>query len=273
MVLPIDGFRKAVIPVDPSGNAVNVILTAGIYRLAVDAIIGSGGALTPILDNNAQAAGQTLLGTIPLNYFFDERATTWARNYGTSAPATLDGGKAPYIVQSRQSGYAAMQRGRRFSVANSDPTVFVTGQTAFLATTPTFMLRMAAAAGRVILRSITLSQAGVVAGGLISGLFVIDTTDRFSAGGLAVTPQNQNEESAQASIITSFLTNPTASAAGVGTRAIIPFSAPASLGFVTTIELEDGILLSPTSSALLYTFATTTGPSWLYNFEWEEVPA
>ena len=71
--------------------------------------------------------------------------------------------------------------------------------------------------------------------------------------------------------LTAFLTNPTATAAGGGTRVVLDITVAASLGTTTQINFKDEIFMGTTSSFLLYTFAAVTGPSWAFVFDLEEV--
>jgi len=188
----------------------------------------------------------------------------------SSSVAEQSGGASVY--QARESAFAAGLRGRRFYSTHQTPNTAITAQASFVATTPTFMLRQAATAVRVILRSITLFIINTPTDD-VRVTVTIDTADRFSAGGTSHTPQNVNEESATASGITSFLSNPTATAAGAGTRylvnALLDNTAPSRL----SIDFKDGVLLSTTASLLVYVFgnggATPADVFWI--FEWEEV--
>ncbi len=58
--------------------------------------------------------------------------------------------------QSRESGFAAAWRGKRFYATNQTPGTLVTAQVAFVATTPTLMLRVDSAAIRDVVRSLDL---------------------------------------------------------------------------------------------------------------------
>jgi hypothetical protein len=253
----------------------------GIYvnALAVGIDNTAAAALRPVEVRNIDAVGdvaEALVGLLTNSRlsFRDERAGAYDRLDGITANS-VDAAQAAglYVYQPRETAFPATTQGRRFYVTHQTVGTVVTGQTAFLATTPTFLMRQALSIVKIVLRSITLSQVGTVAGGFITFAVVLDTADRFSVGGTAVTPQNVNEESAAASALTSFLFNPTATAAGAGTRVLVQTSAGASLGTVTSIEFKDGVFMGTTSSLLVYAFAATTGPSLYFTFEWEEVTA
>lgn len=202
----------------------------------------------------------------------DDRTGAYMRWRGITPNATSDLSEAALVTQARESAFTATVQGRRFTVTHQTIGTFVTGQTGFVDTTPTFMLRLSGPATKKdIFRSLSLSQANTP-GGFVTIAVVLDTADRFSAGGTLVTPQNLNEESATAAVST-FRFNPTATAAGAGTRVIATVTAPASVGATTEIDFEDGIFMGTVSTLLVYTFAATTAPQWAFDFEFEEVTA
>jgi hypothetical protein len=223
--------------------------------------------------------GSTLIGLLvnSRNSFIDDRTTEWNWIGGTSYASVagntnLEICPGPFVYQPRESAFVASRRGRRFYSTHQTPNTVITAQASFVATTPTFMLRQAATAVRVILRSITLFIVNTPTDD-VRVTVEIDTADRFSAGGTSHTPQNVNEESATASGITSFLSNPTATAAGAGTRylvnALVDNTAPSRL----SIDFKDGVLLSTTASLLTYVFGNggATPADVFFVFEWEEV--
>lgn len=172
--------------------------------------------------------------------------------------------------------------GALFNVTHQTPTTDVTGQTSFDATTPTFLFYGANLNYRGCLRRLKLSQAGTVAGGAITIALAIDTANRFSAGETDITPQNVNADFSRASVW-NFLYNPTATAAGTGTRYIDVVTVDADVGTVSTFDFteqygEDALVFAAagsttgkfTGSFLVYTFAATTGPSWKFSFDYFE---
>ena len=165
----------------------------------------------------------------------------------------------------RGSYYSAGREGRSFAVAHQTPTTGVTGQTSFAATTPTFIIYQAAATTRSILRGFQLSQSGTVAGGDISIALAIDTANRYSAGGTAVVAKNTSSVSAATAGFT-FAYNATASAAGAGTRYIGRWTVDNVLGTVFSYESQDGDMIDTTGSILVYTWASTTGPTFDFTF-------
>src|SRR3990167_3082710 len=163
-------------------------------------------------------------------------------------------------------GLVTAKSGARYLVTHQTPTTAVTGQTSFVATTPTFLLRQASSSNRLVLNSIVLSQTGTVAGGDIEIVVAIDSVDRFSADGTLVTPQCSNSAESNNSSFT-FRYNPTASAAGAGTRYIDHRAVDNVLGSSLVMSYNDGVVIGATGSILVYTFAATTGPSWHFTFE------
>ena len=174
-----------------------------------------------------------------------------------------------------------LERGYVFSTTHQTPTTNVTGQTAFDATTPTFAFYGTNLDFRGVLKRFYLAQTGTVAGGQITIAVAIDTANRNSSGGTAVTPQNMNANRSAASAWT-MKYNVTATAAGGGTRYIDTIPVDADLGTVSTFDYTDnqwgGLIWAAagttlgkhTGSLLIYTFAATTGPTWKFGFEHHE---
>lgn len=175
-----------------------------------------------------------------------------------------------YVLQPRESGFAATRMGRRFigTAQNQTP---VTGQASFVATTPTILLNNSASTRKVILRSIQLYQVNAPTSAPRVHI-VIDTANRFSAGGTSVTPQNANTQSATASAVTGFREAPTATAAGAGTRFIFNGIMPsAAVGASLSLSFNDEHIIGTTGSLLIYIFNATTVFSGFYRIDWEEV--
>lgn len=164
-------------------------------------------------------------------------------------------------VQERAKAYASAAGGRRFAVAHQTPGTTVTGQTSFVSTTPTFLIRQSAASHRVVLSNFALCQAGTPAIDLIHILVAIDSSDRYSSGGTALTPQATAMPSAFSAGFT-FRYNPTASSPG-SVRYLYEWTQPVWLGSVFNPDLQDGVLIGYTGSILIYTWAATTAPTWV----------
>lgn len=176
------------------------------------------------------------------------------------------------IVEGRESGYHSSNRGRRFIATSQTAGAELTAQAAFVATTPTLMLRQAAGATETeVIRSIRIGS-GAATPAVIKVVVMLDPDDRFSAGGTAVVPQNPNEGSAAASGITSFLENPTATAADADERIIFNGQFVGGDGASLTLNFKDELILAGVGSLLIYVFdaASAAAPTIDHNEEWEE---
>jgi hypothetical protein len=179
--------------------------------------------------------------------------------------ASLKSTKA--ALQPFDVGYFAGLSGVSFNVTHQTPGTDVTGQTSFAATTPTFLIYQSGAVNRVVLEEIELSQTGTVAGAAIQVYVAIDTASRYSSGGTAVVPQCVSGESSTSPTFT-FTYNPTANAAGAGTRYVMSRSIAQSVGAAPHVwSFKDAVSIGATGSILVYTVAATTGPSWKFNFK------
>ncbi|KAF0244418.1 MAG: hypothetical protein FD180_2539 [Planctomycetota bacterium] len=168
----------------------------------------------------------------------------------------------PLRFWDRAKAYGSCAGGRRFAVAHQTPGTTITGQTSFVATTPTFLIRQASAEHRVVLSNFALCQAGTAAGDLIHILVAIDTSDRYSSGGTLITPQATAAPSSLAAGFT-FRYNPTASSAGGGTRYLYEWTQAVYSGGIFNPDMHDGVLIGFTGSILVYTWAATTAPTWV----------
>ncbi len=140
-----------------------------------------------------------------------------------------------------------------------------TGQTSFSATTPTLLLRKAAGATRTQFRRLDISQTGTVAGGLITCVIKLDSTDRYSSGGNAwlIRAKDLTLTSASQPTFTIF-DSATATAESSNVRTIFEgtiFQTVTSLGtgFIYDFPTDDG--LPATGSILIYLYASSTGPT------------
>ena len=166
--------------------------------------------------------------------------------------------------------FASSFEGRRYTATHQTPTTDVTGQTSLVATTPTFLFSQTGADTAWGLNSMQLSQSGTVAGGDIFISLAIDTANRRSGStGTAVTPQVMYSGESTAANVT-FTYNPTATAAGGGTRYLGTWAANADTGVITTLDFRDAVIIGTTGSILVYTWAGTTAPSWKFVFEFTE---
>ena len=168
----------------------------------------------------------------------------------------------------RQPFYGAGVAHRAWSICDQTaPPATYTGQTSYVATTPTFMLRKAGTTTRHILRNFELAQAGVVAANLITVLLMLDNVDRLSGtSGTLITPKNTNSDFVATALTDlTVKANPTAIAAGSGSSFLKAYTAVPLLGNTIKLDCLDGLVMGPTSSVLIYCFATTTGPTLYLN--------
>lgn len=170
------------------------------------------------------------------------------------------------VNKTAKDRYIAMRNGLLFSVTHQTPGTGITGQTSYVATTPTFLLYQSASTRTINGLSLWLSQMGTVAGGTITIAIGIASTSLYSSGGTALTP-NSRDAAQSKTPSASFRYNPTATGAPTF---IWSASAPATLGTITTFDFEDGISIGTTGSIAVYTFAATTGPTWALGVEWWE---
>lgn len=182
------------------------------------------------------------------------------------------------------SMYAGEGRGFYYSDADQNDTV--TGQTSFAATTPTFLLVNPAASGVYILPlMVSLVQTGTVAGGDIDVLVELDNANRFSSGGtqeLAFCTRTDSPRGTVAAdgtginkgILYSGATATSAIGVNVQRQRLGPDISPAEGAVQEYFWAPTGSLdyIAPGGSLLVYTYAGTTGPTWLWSFKTLEIP-
>ena len=164
-------------------------------------------------------------------------------------------------------GYASSRSGMRHTVAHQTPASAVTGQTSFVATTPTFLFyKTAAQPRRLILSKWVAMQTGTVAGGPIRFVIGIEETNAYDSGGTAIVPQCPNMAEAPTPGFT-FRYNPTAAAADASRRYVFSGGVGEVTGQVDTFDFGDSIMIEGAGSIAIYTYAAATGPSWFVHFE------
>ena len=167
------------------------------------------------------------------------------------------------------------EKGKIFVASDADQNDVVTGQTSFADTTPTFLLDIPAKT-TVLPLYLNLSQAGTVAGDVVSFVVEIDNKTRWASGGTAEKVFN-TQANANPNRKSTFYSNPTTSA-GYGIRidgkSVGQDVSPAE-GAVPPIGWRPEIpyLLTGPASILFFTYAGTTGPSWYWSFAWAELGA
>jgi hypothetical protein len=200
------------------------------------------------------------------------RLAAIVQSASTSA-AIIEKASALSVVQYRESGFAAARRGKRFIMTGQAPGTLITGGTAFVATAPALMLRINSANYRAIIRSLAIS-IGNTPGGPVYIAVALDTADRYTSGGGAVTPVNTNEESATATGVLAYDNSVAivAAAAGATTRYVVNDIISATPGTIYECSFADEILMGPTASTLLvYVWAATTAPQFTYGIDFEDV--
>lgn len=164
------------------------------------------------------------------------------------------------------------QQGRLFVASDADQNDMVTGQTSFANTTPTFLLRVPANIVAVPL-FLNLSQSGTVAGDFITIAIEMDDVDRYASSGTEETVFNPRK-SATVVPRSKVYSSPTASA-GYGVRiwggTIGQDVSPAEGAVQGPFwRPEMPYFLEGPASLLVYTYAGTTGPTWLWSLGWAE---
>jgi hypothetical protein len=163
--------------------------------------------------------------------------------------------------------------GQCFVAGDADQNDMVTGQTSFANTTPTFMIDVPEGI-TVIPLFVDLSQAGTVAGGDIELIIEIDNADRYGSGGTSETVLCTRTTGGNPNVCAVY-SGATANA-GFGQRVFSAKIAP-------DVSPAEGILPGPLwvppipyflvgpAGLLVYSWAGTTGPTWLWSIGWAEI--
>ncbi|MGH9317723.1 MAG: hypothetical protein ACRD1P_11540 [Thermoanaerobaculia bacterium] len=257
-------------------NAIGSVFDGTLWRLAVDAVLG--GPVGPAAQGNFDSAAvdeatATALWVRAAVTGRDTSAAVGSQNVPIEAqPLLASGQSALAILEARESGFLSSIRGRRFIATPQTAGATLTAQAAFVATTPTLMLRQAAGATETeVIRSLSLTSFAATPAA-IRVVVMLDPDDRFSAGGTTIVPQNPNEGSAAASGITSFLENPTATAADADERIIYNGGFPGGIGASLTLGFRDALILVGVGTLLVYIFDAlgAAAPVVAHGTEWEE---
>ena len=175
-------------------------------------------------------------------------------------------------------GTALIFGGFAFLAGDADQNDAVTGQTSFASTTPTFMLRNPAGSNTVLFPPYyNLVQSGSVAGGDITVVTEVDVDVYSSAGtservknqryGMAGKPTNNGLLYSGATAIASY-------GITTGTPATLAPDVSPAEGVINVFEWPNpgGVLLDPATCLKVFTYAASTGPTWLWGFPWFEIP-
>ena len=165
--------------------------------------------------------------------------------------------------------WKASFEGKVFIGGDADQNDMVTAQTSFANTTPTFCLDVPTGTTAIPL-FVNLSQSGTVAGGDINVLIEIDKVKRFSSG-TAETSFNTMPFAAQCGIYSTVT-----AVAGYGMTVfratLAPDVSPAEGAVQGPFWRPDfPIALKGPASLLIYTYAASTAPTWLWNIGWVEL--
>jgi hypothetical protein len=198
----------------------------------------------------------------PVQQFYEPTQSFGARKF----PLNADWGTALIF-----GGYA-------FLAGDADQNDVVTGQTSFASTTPTFMLRNPAGSDKVIFPPyFNLTQSGSVAGGDITIVTEVDY-DAYSTGGTSERVKNQRYGMAGKPTNKGLLYSGATATAGYGIvtgtpATLAPDVSPAE-GVINIYEWSNpgGVLLDPGTCLKSFTYAASTGPTWLWGFPWFEIP-
>lgn len=171
------------------------------------------------------------------------------------------------------------KEGRIFYASDADQDDRVTGQTSFVNTTPTFLLRNPVGSGIVCVPLLfSLNQAGTVGGGVVSVVAEIDNADVYSSvGTLETVLSSRPKNPVSGGNLCNLYSNPTASA-GYGVRIMglqIGQDVEPAEGAIQEVlwTPASGIdILDPDSCLKVYTWAAATGPTWYWTFKWAEFP-
>lgn len=160
-----------------------------------------------------------------------------------------------------------------FAATPPTPTTTFTGQTSYVATTPTFMIYQLAVptSRRTIPLKMRLTQSGALAGGVISVAVKIDRTNRYSSGGTVIVPAPKAASALGASAPAAIIrANATASAEPETIGALDSFEVVPAAGAMLEYDFDGEVQIGPSNSILIYTWAASTGPTWKVMFEFAE---
>jgi hypothetical protein len=164
--------------------------------------------------------------------------------------------------------------GRLFTAGVSTTNGTVTGQTSFANTTPTFMIDVPANVACIPL-FVNLTQAGSVAGGDVTMIIATDNILRYASGGTAMTVTNRRKSSGISNQCTVYSGATATNVAGDPIFAAVtaPDVSPAEgavQGPYWSAELP--YVLEGPAAFLVYTFAASTGPTFMPVLGFAEMP-
>lgn len=173
--------------------------------------------------------------------------------------------------------------GRIYVASDADQNDRVTGQTSFANTTPTFLLHNPSTSTVVCLpHRFWIAQTGTVAGGDIGVDIECRSPSAYSSSGTSEGVSSLFFGQSNAGISNAvtnqclLYTGATASSGqgrAMGHYTLGPDVSPAE-GVINVLEWPApfGLILGPNASLGVYTYASSTGPTWGWFFEWTEIP-
>lgn len=190
-----------------------------------------------------------------------------ADEYTSAAPPNSRG--SPFVADFI---WRLALEGRIFISSDGDADDLVLGQTSFASTTPTFLLDIPGDAVALPL-ALNLSQSGTVAGGAVNVIMALYRGPSIYASG-GVTEKVFNPQSGNDPNKCTLYTNPTVTDA-YGIRiwgATVGQDVSPAEGAVPGPywKPEVPIPFRGPASLLIYTYAATTAPSWLWSLYWAE---
>ena len=195
--------------------------------------------------------------------------TTWVPARGDRSGVPFSGSRLEALAL----------EGKVFISSDADQNDVVTGQTSFANTTPTFLLNVPTGTTCQPL-NVKLSQAGVVAGAAIDILFEIDNIAAYASGGTAETILSTRAVAADTASCALY-TGATATAGyGVMVDHIFQVVQDVASALTDIYQYHEidwtppvPLMLQGPASFKVFTYAGTTGPSWLWSIGWAEWPS
>ena len=175
-------------------------------------------------------------------------------------------------------------QGQMFRASAAAVDTAVTGSTSFANTDPTFLLNVPPGL-TCIPAEMRLFQSGTVAGGAVSILMEVDDAARYTSGGTAMTILGTNMRATLPRV--SFGTLAMYSATGSAIIATAAYGVRVD-GYLLGQDVSPAegavnqVLWTPSAgveflqgpaSWLIYTYAASTGPTWLFSFKFAAFPS
>lgn len=205
-----------------------------------------------------------------------ERGEVEEVNNQNPFPVTVIGSQMGNVPFSADVSWRLSLEGRMFYASDADQNDYVTGQTSFANTTPTFILQNPAASGVLCVPLFyCLTQAGSVAGGDINIDTEIRNSDAYASSGTDEKVANARPKHGRKAQC--HLWSGATATAGYGI-AIAHATLAADISPAEGIINEylwtpvSGIdILDPGTCLQVFTYAAVTGPTFGWVFKWAEI--